>query len=283
MTRDGAAAGSQDRPLEGRRIGITADRRWREQASLFERRGATVAHAPTMATVDLRDDSRLRAVTDRVIAAPPEVVVATTGQGMRWWMEAASSWGVAGELLASLQGAEVLARGAKAASAVKSVGLDVAWRAPEESMAEIVEHLRGRRTRPATMAVQVYDPDDEDGAVARLASTADEVVVVPLYRWELPSDAAPARALIDAVVGRRVDAVTFTSQPAVRNLFRIAAQQGSEDALRSALDDDVLAVCVGPVCAEAGADCGLTRMHWPELTRLPAMVRLTTELLAARR
>ena len=54
--------------LRGFTIGITADRRWDEQASLFERRGATVVHAPTIRTLPLGCDEPLKAATAAVIA-----------------------------------------------------------------------------------------------------------------------------------------------------------------------------------------------------------------------
>lgn len=274
------SANGDDGPLAGRVIGITADRRWQEQASLFERRGARVVHAATMRTLDLRQDERLRRLTGEMIASPPEVLVATTGQGMKWWLEVAGEWRMADELKHSLASTEIIARGAKSASAVRAAGLEVAWQAPNESMAEIAEHLRGRSRRPSTIAVQLYDPDDEGGAVASVAGLASRATLVPLYRWDLPADTSDVVDLIDATIDARLDAVTFTSQPAVRNLFRIAADHGREDELRVAFDGPVLAVCVGPVCAEAGRDCGITAMRWPELNRLPAMVRLTTELLS---
>ena len=268
------------RPLRGRTIAITADRRWKEQAGLFERRGATVVHAPTMRTVDLRSDDRLRGATERLCATPPDVMVATTGQGMKWWLETAEGWGLREDLLGALRGAEIIARGAKAASAVKGAGLDVSWRAPQETMAEISEHVRDRPVRPARMAVQLYDPDDEGGAITDLSACADHVELVPVYRWDLPADLSPVLDMIDWVVARTVHAVTFTSQPAVRNLVRIAHDHGRDGQLRAALADDVVPVCVGPVCAEAGVACGLASMRWPEVTRLPAMVRLATELLS---
>jgi uroporphyrinogen-III synthase len=40
-------------PLTGFTVGVTADRRWNEQAALFERRGATVLHGPTIRTLPL--------------------------------------------------------------------------------------------------------------------------------------------------------------------------------------------------------------------------------------
>src|SRR5947208_3222181 len=109
-------------PLAGRTIGITADRRWREQADLFAARGAEVLHGPTMRTVDLSGDESLRSATAEVIEQAPDVIVATTGMGMKMWLSAAEDWGQRDALLAALSGGRIVARGAKAASAVKQAG-----------------------------------------------------------------------------------------------------------------------------------------------------------------
>lgn len=264
-------------------VGITADRRWEEQADLFRRRGIDVLHGPTMRTIDLAGDPALRHVTDRVIAEPPSLVVATTGAGMKAWLAAAESWGRRDELVAALAAGTVIARGAKATSAVRQAGVEVAWRASSESMAEVVEHVS---SLPAALrrrvVVQRFDPDDHPsttGIRAAVGATG-EVVEVPVYRWLPPADPAPAQRLVDAVVAGEVAAVTFTSQPAVRFLFSIASEVGQRDALVAAFEErGVLPVCIGAVCAKAGADEGLTTMIWPDVFRLPPMVRLVAERL----
>lgn len=273
-----------DQPLRGRRVGITADRRWREQADLFRRRGAEVIHGPTMRTVDLTADEGLRRTTAALAADPPAVLVATTGLGMRRWLEAAAAWGVEADLLAALGQAHVVARGAKSSSAVRQAGLEVAWRAPHETMDEVLDHLRERGVDGARVALQLFDPDDHPATEALRAAIGveGELVEVPLYRWVLPDDPAPALHLVDLAVEGGLDAVTFTSQPAVRNLFRLAggAPGGSRaGALRDALNGPVLPVCVGPVCARAAEEQGVTTTVWPEPNRLPPMVRLAAERL----
>ena len=269
-----------DRPLV---VGITADRRWEEQASLLRRRGLDVLHGPTMRTVDLAGDDRLRDVTASLIAAPPDWLVATTGMGMKQWFEAADGWGLRDELLAALGSAttSIIARGAKSTSAVRQVGLEVAWRAPGESMAEVVEHLRaaGPSVASSTVAVQLFDPDDHP-ATGELRALAGRVVEVPVYRWLLPEDVGPAESLVRAAVDGALGAITFTSQPAVRFLFTIAERLGlRDDLVRACNDGTVLPVCIGPVCAEAGTEVGITTMVWPTPFRLPPMVRLVAERL----
>ena len=76
MTTDQHAA-----PLDGRRIGITADRRWKEQADLFRKRGADVLHGPTLRTIDLSGDEALRQATLDLVQRPPDYLVVTTGMG----------------------------------------------------------------------------------------------------------------------------------------------------------------------------------------------------------
>ena len=276
------AGSSSSRPLV---VGITADRRWEEQASLLRRRGLEVLHGPSMRTIELAGDERLRDVTTSLIASPPDWLVATTGMGMKQWFEAAEGWGLRDDLLAALgsPSTTVIARGAKSTSAVRQAGLHVAWSAPSESMADVVDHLRavGPSMSSSTIAVQLCDPDDHP-STADLRALAQDVVEIPVYRWLLPEDTAPAEALVRAAVAGELGAITFTSQPAVRFLFAIAARLGLHDELVQACNDGaVVPVCIGPVCAEAGTEVGLTSMVWPEPFRLPPMVRLVAEHLGA--
>lgn len=269
-----------DSPLAGRTIGITADRRWQEQAHLFETRGAAVLHGPTMRTVDLSRDQALRAATAELAAQPPDYCVVTTGMGMRMWLEAARGWGMADDLLGALSCSRVVARGAKAVSAARSAGLEVWWSAPGETTEEIVERLAAEGIGGSRLALQLFDTDGHPSTDA-LRALAGTVVDVPVYRWVLPTDPAPAHRLIEATVSGGVHAVTFTSQPAVHNLFRLAEAVDAGDALRATLNSEVVAACVGPVCAEAARAEGLERAVWPEPPRLPAMVRQVTGLLSA--
>lgn len=268
-------------------VGITADRRWEEQADLLRKRGLDVLHGPTMRTMDLAQDAALRSATAALIDAPPDWLVATTGAGVRAWFAAAEGWGTQAELLAALASARIVARGAKSRSALRQAGLEVSWVAPGESMVEVVDHLRsaggggGDGVSAATVAVQLFDPDDHPATMA-LRELVGRLVEVPVYRWLLPDDPGPAERLITAAVEGSLAAITFTSQPALRFLFTMAERMGLREELVLACNEGpVLAVCIGPVCAEAGVEVGLERMVWPEPFRLPPMVRLVAERLGA--
>lgn len=267
--------------LTGRRVGITADRRWRSQADLLENLGAEVLHGPTLRTVDLSRDEALRRATADLIARPPDYLVASTGMGMTMWLEAADTWEQGAALREALRTGRIVARGAKATSALRRAGLEVAWQAPSETMDEVVEFLTAEGVAAARVALQLFDPAGHPSTAA-LAARCRELVEVPVYRWLMPVDVGPAGRLVEEACGGGLDAITFTSQPAVHHLFRIAEDLGRAEALRAACNSTVLPVCVGPVCADAASAEGVTRSSWPDPPRLAAMIRLVASELGPR-
>ncbi|MDQ1428098.1 MAG: uroporphyrinogen-III synthase, partial [Acidimicrobiaceae bacterium] len=197
------------RPLEGFVVGVTADRRWEEQAELLARRGASVMHGPTITTLYLASDENLRQATVALIAEPPDYLVATTGIGMRAWLDTASTWGIGDELLAALRGARIVARGPKASAAVQIGGLEVWQRSPTERMGALVELLTAEPLAGKRVAVQEYGMKSPEVTDALVAAGAI-VVSVPVYRWQVPDDPSAARRLVQAACQGQVDAITFT-------------------------------------------------------------------------
>jgi uroporphyrinogen-III synthase len=147
-------------------------------------------------------------------------------------------------------------------------------------MAEVIEWMSAAPgVAEGCVALQLFDPDEHPATTA-LRAVAGTVVEVPVYKWLLPDDASAAKELINAAVAGALGAVTFTSQPAVRFLFRIAESMGAADNLLAAFNAGrVVPACIGPVCAEAAVEAGITNSVWPEPFRLPAMVRMVAELL----
>ena len=105
---------SNDQALTGYRIGITSSRRADELATMLKRHGAVVESAPALMTLSCADDVQLRDATGACIEAPPDMLIANTGVGMRGWFDAATEWGLGAKLVESLRGCEILARGPKA-------------------------------------------------------------------------------------------------------------------------------------------------------------------------
>lgn len=268
--------------LAGLTVGITAERRADEQARLLADRGAATLHGPTIRITPSGGDAGLRAATEAVIERPPSLLLASTGFGMRAWLGAAEEWGLREALVAALAHARVANRGAKAASANASVGLREWYRAPNERFEELLAAVLGEPLDGARVVLQLHGTA-MPRTVARLAAAGADVVEVDAYRASLPDDPAPAVALAEAACDGRLAAVTFTTAPAVHNLFVIAAAVGLDGRLREALNGPVVAACVGPVCAEGALDEGVEAPLVPDRARLVPLVHALTERLAATR
>jgi len=267
-------------PLSGYTIGVTADRRSDEQISLLTGRGAECIHGPTVRTHPLRPEAEISDATRKLLAEPPDFLVATTGIGMRGWLEAADALLLGEELRLSLARGRVLARGPKAHGAAVTAGLDVEWNAPGAMSSEVVDWLSSNAEAGDRVAVQVDGAADQQ-IIIDLINLGLDVVPVPVYRWTLPDNLAPAESLVRAVVDGRVDGLTFTARPAAENFVQLVRQLGVFDEVQRMIGSLVTVFCVGPVCAEGVAEICVDPVQ-PDRFRLGAMVMSVTSAMEKR-
>jgi uroporphyrinogen-III synthase len=273
---------SRSGPLSGYRIGVTAARKVEEQIALLERRGAHVDWAPALSSDPNRvDDAALRRATEEVLARPIDMFLATTGIGMKTWFEVAESWGVGTDLVTAIAKSEILARGPKSVGALRRRGLRELWAPPSELFDDVLDHLRGRDLTGLRIVVQEHGQSLSMVAHALRHQGAD-VTVVTVYRVASAEDPSRMFRLIDRVAHREIDAVTFTSAPAVAALMDAAGSTGNRDAVVTSFQADVTAVCVGPVTAAAFDMWGVPTLY-PDRSRLVAMVKLVETELPSRR
>ncbi|MFC7359232.1 uroporphyrinogen-III synthase [Nocardioides astragali] len=273
-----AASEPASRPLEGFRIGVTAARKADEQVALLRRRGAEVEWAAALSLEPNHVEvGELLAATKEVLAGPVDLFLATTGIGMRTWLDAAAEAGLYDDLVAALGHSEILARGPKSVGVLRRHGLRELWAPESECFEDVLAHLRGRDLTGKRIVVQEHGQSLSMSAHA-LRRQGAEVVTVPIYRVASADDPEPMFGLIDLIADCKLDAVTFTSAPAVAALMEAAFSVGRRDDVISAFQSDVVAACVGPVTAAAFEMWGVPTIV-PERSRLAGLVKqLETEL-----
>nr|WP_182627225.1 uroporphyrinogen-III synthase [Dietzia sp. DQ12-76] len=276
---------NDDLPLLGRTVAVTAARRASEQKVLLERRGATVLHAPAIRMIPVAEDELVRSATARVLAAPADLMVLTTATGVRWWTQVCEEWGYSTDLHALMDRVPLYSRGPKVTGALRAAGLREHASAASEATPELLEMLLERGVDGLTVAVQLQGASSDWNPMAPLVEglreAGAEVIVVPIYRWELPEDLEAFDDLVRTVSRAGVDGVTFTAAPAVVSMLERADLMGIHDDVLDALSGPVAALCVGPVTAEPLVDLGVP-VSMPDRMRLGALMRHVTDELVAR-
>jgi uroporphyrinogen-III synthase len=267
--------------LAGFVVGVTADRRADEQIGMLERRGASVLHGPAIRTHPVSVGGALADAIEDLIAEPPGMTILNTGIGVRGVIEAAEVLGRAEALVDALAGSRVFARGPKAHGAAVTVGIPVEWSTASGVSSDILDQFGPDAFAGVRVALQL-DGAGTHPLAESLTALGAVVVRIPVYRWSLPDDAAPAVRLAQAVADRRVDAVTFTARPQIESLCEIAETEGLLEPMRQGFARDVVVACVGPVCGDAAVAAGFGEPVVPVRPRLGSMVVSVTEALSAR-
>lgn len=274
-----------EQPLLGRTIAVTAARRASEQRTLLERRGATVLHAPAMRMIPIAEDAVVRQATERTLATPADIMVLTTGAGVRWWMQVCEEWGLADDLLELMGRIPLYSRGPKTTGAIRAAGLREHASAVTEASPELLEMLLERGVKGQTICVQVQGASSGWNPMSPLLDglrdAGAEVIEVPVYRWELPEDLDSLDDLVRTIAREGVDGVTFTAAPAVVAVLERANAMGIYNDLLTALNGPVAALCVGPVTAAPLIAIGVP-FTAPDRMRLGSLMRHTTEVIVER-
>jgi uroporphyrinogen-III synthase len=266
----------EEPPLAGYRVAVTAARRARELCTVLQRHGAIVASAPAITMIAMSDDDQLRSSTQELVDNPPDIVVVTTGVGLRGWLAAAGEWGLADRLTAALSHARVVARGPKATGAVRAAGLREEWSPESESSRDISHYLRTSGISGRRIAVQMHGATDDwdpfPEFLDELHSARADVIPIRAYRWRPAPAGGEFDQLIQGVAHREFHAVSFTSAPAVVAALIRAADLRISGQLLDAMRSDVRAMCVGPATAAPLLRLGVPA-SWPERMRLGALAR----------
>ncbi|GGM08921.1 uroporphyrinogen-III synthase [Promicromonospora citrea] len=258
--------------MAGATVLVTGERRAGELAAALERRGATVRHAPALSMIPHVDDETLVAATRALVAAPPDVVVVTTGIGFRAWIEAADAHGLAEPLLALLARTRIVARGPKARGAIQAAGLQADWVAESETSAEVAEVLLSEGVQGLRIAIQHHGAG-ADGLDEVFQKAGAQVARLVVYRWGPAPDPALVRESVHAVADAEIDAVVFTSAPGAEAWMRTVEEEGLLDQVRARfVGGGTVAAAVGPVTAKPLEHRGIVPLQ-PERGRLGALVR----------
>lgn len=262
--------------LHGMTVGLLQARHGRELAALIEKHGGVPVHAPCMREVAAADHQAVHESMQRAVDGPVDMAVFLTGIGAAALFGAAVDAGVYDRLMARLQSAVVVARGPKPLAVLHRHGLSVDRRTREPHTTDQVVELVGEALAGRTVLLQHYGTDNSRLRV-HLRSAGAELVEVRPYEWASPLDPEPVHRLLDRLAAGQLAITAFTSAAQVHTLFQIAEEESRAAELTLWLRELTVVAAVGPVCAAALQDHGVTPAIQPTRPKMVPLVRALCE------
>jgi len=297
---------SASRPLEGLTVVVTGSRRAPEQSALVTNLGGIPYVVPTVGISIPSDDSEIEPFLKELVGADgADYAVFMTATGVCAMMMAAERLGLRKAVLDALNSSRttVVARSGKPRGELARTGIKVDASPPvdEATASGILKLLRARGVADKRVAILWHgskNPALGEGVLASggrrvfecltyhystsLEPEGAEVLRSIGFRYKAPEEQTVVQLIQEIVERRRrIDAITFTSPPAVSNLFEVAAEHGLDGRLRDALKErsDIAIVAVGPSTKGELEEHGVRVDVMPAVSAMGAMMNALAEMV----
>jgi uroporphyrinogen-III synthase len=241
-------------PFDGLRVLSLESRRATEIATLISKQGGEPFVAPSMREMPLDANPEAFAFAERLFAGAFDMMILLTGVGTRYLDKVLTTRYEPGKFAAALRELTVVVRGPKPAAVMREWQVPIAVQAPEpNTWRELLTAIDGRTER--RVAVQEYGKPNE-ALLDGLRTRGYDVTTVRVYEWGLPDDTAPLREAVHRLSDGKVDVALFTTSIQVVHLFRMAAEEGLEEAVRAGLRKAFIA-SIGPTTSEELTEYGI--------------------------
>lgn len=238
--------------LNGMRILALESRRAEEVAKLTRSHGGEPVVAPAMREVPLESNVEALAFGKRLLAGDFDLVIFTTGVGVRRLLEILATRYDRAAIVDALRCVKLAARGSKSIAALRELGLSAAVIAPEPStwheLVGALEGAFGASLKGMRAAVQEYGVTNPE-LLHALGGLGVECTRVPVYQWALPDDLEPLRSAVRSVVSGQIDAVVFLTGVQAAHLLQVAEAMNLTAPLLAAMRK-VLVLSIGPSTTE---------------------------------
>jgi uroporphyrinogen-III synthase len=245
-------------------VAITGSRRASELAHLITSFGGRPYLAPTVGIEARQDISKeAKFFINKILEDRVDYVVFMTGPGVYTLMSTAKDLGIEKKFAEALQQTTVIARSSKPKIALAKHGIktDII---PEENTTEGIAKLLKSFSMAGRNVAILWHGSYSPLLKNEIHAVGGEVFESSTYRYSfelkesgarilemmgfkyIPPDQAKVVKLIEDISKGLIDAITFTSPPSARDLFKIAEAYSLRESLQYYLNNDVIVVAVGP-------------------------------------
>ena len=258
----------------GLRVLSLESRRSIEVAKLIRTYGGEPLTAPAMREISLESNEPILEFAQALIRGAFDLVIFTTGVGVRTLVKTISEHYDREEFLRALRSVTIAARGPKSSSALRELGIPIAVVAPEpftwRSLMIALETNLGSSLQGMNIAVQEYGTSNPELLTA-LAEKSVSITRLLVYQWALPEDVQPLREAVLALAHGHVDVVLFMNAGQVAHLFLMSERMGYTEALYEGFRSTVIG-SIGPSTTEGLTLSGLQPDYEPTQSKMGFLI-----------
>lgn len=254
-------------------------RRAAEVATLIRTYGGEALTAPAMREEPLESNAPVLEFAEGVKRGAFDLVVFTTGVGVKALVKIVSQHGDRECFLDALRSIKVAARGPKSSSALRELKIPISVISPEpftwRALMVAMEQQFGNSFQGMNIAVQEYGTSNPELLTA-LAEKGISITRIPVYRWALPEDLQPLREAVIALAHGHVDVLLLMNAGQVAHLFLMAERMGYTDALYEGFRSTLIG-SIGPSTTEGLSMYNVQPDFEPSQSRMGFLVKELSE------
>ncbi len=265
--------------FSGIRVLSLESRRAVEASKLIRTYGGEPLTAPAMREIPMSSDGPVIEFAEALIGGAFDLVIFTTGVGVRTLIKTVSEHMDREKFLAALRAVKIAARGPKSSAALREASIPIAVISPEpftwRALVQAMEDRFGSGLTGMNIAVQEYGTSNPELLTA-LAEKSVSITRVLVYQWALPEDVQPLREAVIALAHGHVDVVLFMNAGQVAHLFLMADRMGYTEALYEGFRSTVIG-SIGPSTTEGLSTYRLTPDFEPSQSKMGFLIKEISE------
>ena len=286
-----------DTPLRGMIVAITSSRRAGDLAHIISSFGGIPYVAPTVG-IDLRQKGSKEYLNflNTLFDNKFDYIIFMTGPSVYSLISTAKNWGLEKKIIDLLNQVVVIARSSKPKEALAKHGIKTDIVPMDNTTEGIVKLLENHSMMNKNVAIiwpGSYSPILRDHLV-KAGSTVIEysnysysldinesgpsLLEMMGFNYESPNEGKVVQLIKDVNSGM-INVITFTSPPAVHDLFYLAFVKKMKESLQISLNKYVVVVAVGPSMARALEENGVHVDVIPEIYKMGPMVKSISNYL----
>ncbi len=260
--------------FNGIRVLSLESRRAVEASKLIRTYGGEPLTAPAMREIPMSSDGPVIEFAEALIGGAFDLVIFTTGVGVRTLIKTVSEHMDREKFLAALRTVKIAARGPKSSAALREANIPITVISPEpftwRALVQAMEDKFGSGLTGMNIAVQEYGTSNPELLTA-LAEKSVSITRVMVYQWAMPEDVQPLREAVIALAHGHVDVVLFMNAGQVAHLFLMAERMGYTEALYEGFRSTVIG-SIGPSTTEGLSMYRLTPDFEPSQSKMGFLI-----------